>query len=167
MSDQVEPTPILSSLAPAPGARHRTKRVGRGVGSGLGKTSGRGQKGQKARNSGGIGKVGFEGGQMPLQRRLPKFGFTSSPKNPWREVTLLQLEGLRAEGLSEVGHEVFQERFGSSKATFRFKVIATGELSGPIAVKADGCSAGARAQIEGKGGSISLETGKRAPASAE
>ncbi len=158
MSDQVESAPILSSMSPAPGARHRPKRVGRGVGSGLGKTSGRGQKGQKARNSGGIGKVGFEGGQMPLQRRLPKFGFTNSPKHPWREVTLLQLERLRAEGIGQVDRQLLQQRFGSSKAQFRFKVIATGSLNGPIAVTADGCTAGARGVIEGQGGSVDVGT---------
>ena len=140
----------LNTLKPAPGQRRAANRVGRGIGSGSGKTSGRGHKGQKSR-SGGWHKVGFEGGQMPIQRRLPKFGFTSRMARHYAEVRLHELaviEGevtpasLIAAGVVPLG-------------TKTVKIILSGELSG--AVKISGCrvTKGARAAIEKAGGSIS------------
>src|SRR6478752_6324439 len=124
----------LNSLKSAPGARKARRRVGRGIGSGLGKTAGRGHKGQKSR-SGGYHKVGFEGGQMPLQRRLPKRGFKSHLLKFNAEVTLKQA-GLVGE-LAKV-----------------VKVIKSGELSLKVALKGIGATAGAKAAIEAAGGSV-------------
>jgi large subunit ribosomal protein L15 len=143
----------LNELHPAPGSRQPRKRVGRGQGSGLGKTAGRGQKGQKARAGGKVG-VGFEGGQMPLQRRLPKFGFTSR-KAPYNdevkvgalgalEVDVIDLATLKAVGLV-------------ARRAKRAKVIAGGELTRPVTVGVDaglGVTKGARAAIEGAGGTV-------------
>lgn len=142
----------LNDLRSAPGARRSRKRVGRGPGSGLGKTSGRGQKGQKSR-SGGKVAPGFEGGQMPLQRRLPKFGF-SSRKAPFNgEVKVAALAGLEG----PVTLSTLKEAGLVARRTLRAKIIAGGELSQAISVQASddlGITKGARAVIESAGGSI-------------
>lgn len=146
----------LNELKPAAGSRKVRKRVGRGPGSGLGKTAGRGQKGQKAR-SGGKVAIGFEGGQMALQRRLPKFGFASR-KAAFNgevkvaslaalEVDAIDLDGLKAAGLV-------------SRRTKRVKIIAGGELSKAVKIKATdqlGVTKGARTVIESAGGSIAAD----------
>ena len=143
----------LNDLRSAPGARKTRKRVGRGAGSGLGKTAGRGQKGQKAR-SGGKVAPGFEGGQMPLQRRLPKFGFTSR-KAPFNdEVKVAALAALDAD---EVNLDTLKAAGLVGRRTRRAKIIAGGELSKPVRITtADdlGVTAGAQAAIESSGGSV-------------
>jgi large subunit ribosomal protein L15 len=143
----------LNNIKPATGAKHSKKRVGRGIGSGLGKTCGRGHKGQKSR-SGGFHKVGFEGGQMPLQRRLPKRGFNSLMRDRKEEVTLGQLEAL---GLDEVDLLVLQQAGLVSQNALIVKVVKTGELKRKVAVKGIGATAGAKAAIEAAGGSVVTE----------
>lgn len=140
----------LNSIKPADGAKHAKRRVGRGIGSGLGKTAGRGHKGQKSR-AGGYHKVGFEGGQMPLQRRLPKRGFKSHLLKFNAEVTLASLQKL---GAAEVDLLVLKSAGLVGELTKVVKVVKTGELS--IAVKLTGVSAtaGAKAAIEAAGGSV-------------
>ena len=140
----------LNSIKPADGAKHAKRRVGRGIGSGLGKTAGRGHKGQKSR-SGGYHKVGFEGGQMPLQRRLPKRGFKSQLLKFNAEVTLTALEQL---GLAEVDLLTLKQSGLVGQIAKNVKVINTGSLS--LAVKLTGISAtaGAKTIIEAAGGSI-------------
>lgn len=140
----------LNTLRPSPGSKPSAKRVGRGVGSGLGKTCGRGHKGQSAR-AGGFHKVGFEGGQMPMQRRLPKFGFKSLMKGQNAEVRLHELEGidgdvidlsmLRAAGV--VGINVLSA-----------KVILSGKISKAVRLRGILVTKGARAAIEAAGGKI-------------
>ena len=140
----------LNSLKPAAGSKTARKRVGRGIGSGLGKTAGRGHKGQKSR-AGGFHKVGFEGGQMPLQRRLPKVGFRSKMSMDISEVLLYQLDklnldvvdfaALKAAGLIE------------TRAT-RAKVVKKGEVTRAIKLSGVAVTAGARAAIEAAGGSV-------------
>ena len=140
----------LNTLSPAEGSKKTRKRVGRGMGSGMGKTAGRGHKGQKSR-SGGYHKVGFEGGQMPLQRRLPKRGFASRTARYNDEIRLYQiqvmksdvidLETLKSEGL--VGHD-----------TRKVKIINTGELERAVTVKGLGVTKGAQAAIEAAGGKV-------------
>jgi len=140
----------LNELSPAAGSKKDRKRVGRGIGSGLGKTAGRGHKGQKSR-AGGFHKVGFEGGQMPLQRRLPKRGFASRSARHSVEVRLYQvqvmkadvidLESLRAENV--VGQDARQ-----------VKIINTGELNRAVTVRGVGVTKGARAAIEAAGGKV-------------
>jgi large subunit ribosomal protein L15 len=140
----------LNSIKPADGAKHAKRRVGRGIGSGLGKTAGRGHKGQKSR-SGGYHKVGFEGGQMPLQRRLPKRGFKSPGVRLNGEVTLGQLQAL---GLPEVDLLALKQAGLVSQLVRSVKVIKTGELSAKVALKGIGATAGAKAAIEAAGGSL-------------
>ncbi|GHC52065.1 50S ribosomal protein L15 [Alcaligenes pakistanensis] len=140
----------LNNLKPAAGAKHAPRRVGRGVGSGLGKTGGRGHKGQKSR-SGGFHKVGFEGGQMPLQRRLPKRGFTTLDDHLYAEVRLSELQKMDAEvidvqALKQAGVVGQMVRYA--------KVIKSGELSRKVALKGINATAGARAVIEAAGGSL-------------
>ena len=140
----------LNELSPAAGSKRDRKRVGRGIGSGVGKTAGRGHKGQKSR-SGGFHKVGFEGGQMPLQRRLPKRGFASRTARYNAEVRLYQvqvmkadvidLDSLRAEKV--IGHDARQ-----------VKIINTGELSRAVTVKGLNVTKGAKAAIEAAGGKV-------------
>ena len=140
----------LNTIGPAAGSKKPRKRVGRGIGSGLGKTAGRGHKGQSSR-AGGFHKVGFEGGQMPLQRRLPKRGFVSLTKRYKAEIRLYQiqvmkadvidLESLKAEGV--IGHEIRQ-----------VKVINTGTLLRAVTVRGVGVTKGARAVIEAVGGKL-------------
>ena len=140
----------LNTIKPGQGAKHAKRRVGRGIGSGLGKTAGRGHKGQKSR-SGGYHKVGFEGGQMPMQRRLPKRGFKSHLLKFNAEVTLTALEQL---GLAEVDLLTLKQSGLVGQIAKNVKVINTGSLS--LAVKLTGISAtaGAKTLIEAAGGSI-------------
>jgi large subunit ribosomal protein L15 len=140
----------LNTIKPAAGAKHARKRVGRGIGSGLGKTCGRGHKGQKAR-AGGFHKVGFEGGQMPLQRRLPKRGFVSMTGNDEVEV--------RLDALNKVDGEVVDlallKKLGLvGVSAKRAKVILAGELKRRLTLKGVGVSKGARAAIAAAGGGI-------------
>ena len=140
----------LNELRPAAGARHKAKRVGRGIGSGLGKTCGRGHKGQKSR-SGGYHKVGFEGGQMPLQRRLPKVGFRSQRSLRHAEV--------RTGELAKVDGDVVNldtlKQAGVVRASTRsVKVFLSGEVSRPLTVSGLRVSAGARQAIEAAGGKV-------------
>lgn len=140
----------LNTIKPAEGAKHARKRVGRGIGSGNGKTAGRGHKGQKSR-SGGKVQIGFEGGQMPIQRRLPKRGFRSAMSKNIAEIRLHELnlvEGdvadlaaLRAAGLVNANH-------------LRAKVVLSGELSKKVTLRGVAATKGARAAIEAAGGSV-------------
>lgn len=141
----------LNTIKPAEGSTHAKRRVGRGIGSGLGKTAGRGHKGQKSR-SGGFHKVGFEGGQMPLQRRLPKRGFASLTKEFVGEVRLGDLEKL---GLEEVDLLALKTAKLVTQMIRSVKVIATGELTRKVVLKGMTATKGARAAIEAAGGSIS------------
>ena len=143
----------LNSLKPAPGANKVRHRVGRGGGSGWGKTAGRGHKGQKAR-SGGFHKLGFEGGQMPLHRRLPKRGFTSLTRNDVVEVRLSDLEAL---AVADVDLAALQAAGIVSKKALGAKIILSGKLSKKLNVKGDvKASKGARAAIEGAGGKVEV-----------
>jgi large subunit ribosomal protein L15 len=142
----------LNSLHPAKGSTHKKKRVGRGPGSGLGKTAGRGEKGQKSR-SGYSAKIGFEGGQMPLHRRLPKRGFTNIFKKRWLEVSLSALD--RAFGANEeVTPEVMHQRGIIKKAKHDVVVLGTGELGKPLRISAHRFTKSARAKIEKAGGAV-------------
>ena len=140
----------LNTIKPGAGSKHAKRRVGRGIGSGLGKTAGRGHKGQKSR-SGGYHKVGFEGGQMPLQRRLPKRGFKSQSLKYNAEVTLTDLQRLAAD---EVDLLTLKQAGLVGELAKVVKVIKSGELSKKIALKGIGATAGAKAVIEAAGGSI-------------
>ena len=140
----------LNSIKPAAGAKHAKRRVGRGIGSGLGKTAGRGHKGQKSR-SGGYHKVGFEGGQMPLQRRLPKRGFKSQSLKFNAEVTLRALEQL---GLAEVDLAALKQAGLVPAIAQVVKVIKRGELTKAVKLTGVGATAGAKAAIEAAGGSL-------------
>lgn len=140
----------LNNIKPAAGSKHSKKRVGRGIGSGLGKTAGRGHKGQSSR-AGGYHKVGFEGGQMPLQRRLPKRGFVSLTRGDTAEVRLDEIQKMKADvidlaALKEAGVVPAQ--------SLNAKVILSGEIKRKVAVKGLRVSKGARAAIEAAGGSI-------------
>jgi large subunit ribosomal protein L15 len=140
----------LNNIKPADGAKHAKRRVGRGIGSGLGKTAGRGHKGQKSR-AGGYHKVGFEGGQMPLQRRLPKRGFKSHLLKYNDEITLTTLERL---GLPEVDLLTLKQANIVSDMIKVVKVVKTGELTKAVKLTGIGATAGARAVIEALGGSV-------------
>lgn len=140
----------LNAIKPASGARSERRRVGRGVGSGLGKTAGRGHKGQKSR-AGGFHKVGFEGGQMPLQRRLPKRGFKSMALKFAGEVTLADLERL---GVDAVDLPVLKALGLVSGRVRSVRIIKSGNLTRKVAVRGLGATAGAKAAIEALGGSI-------------
>ena len=140
----------LNSIQPAAGAKHAARRVGRGIGSGLGKTAGRGHKGQKSR-SGGFHKVGFEGGQMPLQRRLPKRGFKSAQLKYNAEVTLAALEKL---GLGEVDLLALKKAGVVGQLARVVKVIKSGSLTKAVKLVGIGATAGAKAAIEAVGGSV-------------
>jgi large subunit ribosomal protein L15 len=150
----------LNQLKPAEGSRHAPKRVGRGIGSGLGKTAGRGHKGQKSR-SGGFHKVGFEGGQMPLQRRLPKRGFKSPMAGLTAEVRLSDLERLAAD---DVDLLILKQAGVVPQLAQGAKVILSGSLTRKVSLKGIGATKGARAAIEAAGGSVlAPEPRKRAP----
>ena len=140
----------LNTIKSAEGARKPRRRVGRGIGSGLGKTAGRGHKGQKSR-SGGFHKVGFEGGQMPLQRRLPKRGFKSQTLKYNAEVTLTSLENL---GLAEVDMLALKQAGLVGQMAKVVKIIKTGELTKAVKLTGIGATAGAKAVIEAAGGSV-------------
>jgi len=140
----------LNTIKPAAGAKHAKRRVGRGIGSGLGKTAGRGHKGQKSR-SGGFHKVGFEGGQMPLQRRLPKRGFKSLTLKYNAEVTLADLDKL---GAAEVDMLALKQAGLVDQKAKVVKIIKTGELTKKVALKGIGATAAAKAAIEAAGGSL-------------
>jgi len=140
----------LNTLKPGDGARQSAKRVGRGIGSGLGKTGGRGHKGQKSR-SGGFHKVGFEGGQMPLQRRLPKVGFASRKQRFVEEVRLHELAKVEAEVVDLLALKAANIVGGH---VLRAKVIASGKLEKPVTVRGLGVTKGARAAIEAAGGKV-------------
>jgi large subunit ribosomal protein L15 len=143
----------LNDLKPAEGSKKNRRRVGRGIGSGLGKTAGRGHKGQKSR-SGGFHKVGFEGGQMPLQRRLPKRGFTSLTREHVAEVRLSDLEKL---GADSVDLAVLKGAGVVPRQTLRAKIILAGKLTRKVAVSGLGVTKGAKAAIEAAGGSVAVE----------
>ena len=140
----------LNSIKPAAGSKHARRRVGRGIGSGLGKTAGRGHKGQKSR-SGGYHKVGFEGGQMPLQRRLPKRGFKSHLLKFNAEITLTALEKL---GLPEVDLLTLKQAGLVGELAKVVKIVKTGALTKAVKLTGIGATAGAKAAIEAAGGSL-------------
>ena len=140
----------LNTLQPAPGSKKNAKRAGRGIGSGLGKTCGRGHKGQKSR-SGGFTKVGFEGGQMPLQRRLPKVGFASRSSQLSAEVRLDELAKIDADIIDL--DALIKARIVSAK-TQKAKIIASGEISKAVQLKGIKVTPGARKAIETAGGKI-------------
>ena len=140
----------LNTIKPGAGSKHAKRRVGRGIGSGLGKTAGRGHKGQKSR-SGGFHKVGFEGGQMPLQRRLPKRGFKSQSAKYNAEVSLAALERL---GASEVDLLTLKQAGLVGELIKVVKVIKSGELKTAVKLTGIGATAGAKAAIEAAGGSL-------------
>jgi len=140
----------LNTIKPAAGAKHAKRRVGRGIGSGLGKTAGRGHKGQKSR-AGGYHKVGFEGGQMPLQRRLPKRGFKSQSLKYNAEINLSDLQALAGE---EIDVLTLKAVGLVPELTKTVKVILSGSISRKVTLKGVGATAGAKAAIEAAGGSV-------------
>ncbi len=140
----------LNTIQPAEGAKHTKRRVGRGIGSGLGKTAGRGHKGQKSR-AGGFHKVGFEGGQMPLQRRLPKRGFVSLTNDRNVEVRLSELAMLP---LEEVDLQSLKQAGLVPQLALSAKVVLSGEISRKVVLKGVGATVGAKAAIEAAGGSV-------------
>jgi large subunit ribosomal protein L15 len=142
----------LNTISPADGSKKARRRVGRGIGSGLGKTAGRGHKGQKSR-SGGYHKVGFEGGQMPLQRRLPKRGFKSQTLKYNAEITLTNLEVL---GAAEVDVLALKQAGLVRQIAKVVKVINTGALTKAVKLTGIGATAGAKAAIEAAGGSVAV-----------
>ncbi len=149
----------LNTLKPAVGAKKDRHRVGRGVGSGWGKTAGRGHKGQKAR-SGGFHKVGFEGGQMPLHRRLPKRGFNSPTRDDIAEVRTSELQDMQA---AEIDLAALKAAGVVSRKALAAKVILCGKLERKVVLKEIRVSKGARAMIEAAGGSIQLTEKPQAP----
>ncbi|TAJ95863.1 MAG: 50S ribosomal protein L15 [Gammaproteobacteria bacterium] len=140
----------LNTLKPAVGSKPARRRVGRGIGSGAGKTAGRGHKGQKAR-AGGFHKVGFEGGQMPMQRRLPKLGFNSALSRTTAEVRLSEIDKLGGEvidlGALKTGNVI-------NKGILRAKIIKSGAINRAVTIKGIGVTKGARAAIEAAGGKV-------------
>jgi large subunit ribosomal protein L15 len=140
----------LNTLKPAAGSKPARRRVGRGIGSGAGKTAGRGHKGQKAR-AGGFHKVGFEGGQMPMQRRLPKLGFNSALSRTTAEVRLSEIDKLGGEvidlGALKTGNVI-------NKGILRAKIIKSGAINRAVTIKGIGVTKGARAAIEAAGGKV-------------
>ena len=148
----------LNVLKPAPGANRARRRVGRGIGSGLGKTAGRGHKGQRAR-SGGFHKVGFEGGQMPLQRRLPKRGFVSRMRDDTAEVRLADLDRVTGE---TVDLDALKAAGVVPRIALRAKVILAGKILRKLALKGIAVSKGAKAAIEAAGGSVEVVEAKPA-----
>ena len=140
----------LNGLKPAPGSKQARHRVGRGIGSGWGKTAGLGHKGQRAR-AGGYHKVGFEGGQMPLHRRLPKRGFASLTRDATAEVRLSELQGMKA---GEIDFAALKAERVVPRAALAAKVILSGKISRKVALKGIKVSKGARAAIEAAGGSV-------------
>lgn len=144
----------LNNLKPAPGSTHKKKRVGRGPGSGLGKTAGRGHKGQKSR-SGYSSRPGFEGGQMPLQRRLPKRGFTNIFKKEWIEIGLAKIEASFNAG-DEVTPEILHERGLIKKAKHDLVILGSGELTKALKVSSHRFTKTAKEKIEKAGGTATV-----------
>lgn len=142
---------FLNSIKPAPGSKKPAKRVGRGIGSTLGKTCGTGHKGQKSR-SGGYRKVGFEGGQMPIQRRLPKYGFTSRKKPYYAEVRLSELAALAEH--NPIDMDVLKKFGVIAKQTKQVKIIQSGELQASVVLKGVKATKGALKIIETAGGKV-------------
>ena len=140
----------LNTIQPAGGAKHSKRRVGRGIGSGLGKTAGRGHKGQKSR-AGGFHKVGFEGGQMPLQRRLPKRGFVSLAKGRSAEVRLSEISALPVD---EIDLLTLMQANLISQHSLSAKVVLSGEIARKVTLKGVSATRGAKAAIEAAGGSV-------------
>ncbi len=140
----------LNQIKPAAGSKHAKRRVGRGIGSGLGKTAGRGHKGQKSR-SGGFHKVGFEGGQMPLQRRLPKRGFVSLTRNDTAEVRLSDLQNLPVDSIDLLA---LKQAGVVPAAALCAKVVLSGEIKRAVKLQGLQLTKGARAAVEAAGGSI-------------
>ncbi len=140
----------LNGLKPAPGAKQSRHRVGRGIGSGWGKTAGLGHKGQRAR-AGGYHKVGFEGGQMPLHRRLPKRGFASTTRNDTAQVRLSDLQAMKA---TDIDFAVLQAERVVPRNALNAKVILSGKLARKVTLKGVKASKGARAAIEAAGGTV-------------
>ena len=140
----------LNTIQPAEGSKHAKRRVGRGIGSGLGKTAGRGHKGQKSR-AGGFHKVGFEGGQMPLQRRLPKRGFVSLTNTRNVEIRLSEIDALPVD---EIDLLTLMQANLVSQHALSAKVILSGTISRKVVLKGVGATQGAKAAIEAAGGSI-------------
>jgi large subunit ribosomal protein L15 len=140
----------LNTIKPSAGSKHAKRRVGRGIGSGIGKTAGRGHNGQHSR-AGGYHKVGFEGGQMPLQRRLPKRGFKSHQLKYNGEITLSDLQAI---GIDEVDLQSLKQAGLIGELIKHVKVIKSGELSRKVTLKGVGATAGAKAAIEAAGGSL-------------
>ena len=140
----------LNELKPDDGSKHARKRLGRGIGSGLGKTGGRGHKGQKSR-AGGYHKVGFEGGQMPLQRRLPKMGFRSRTALSREEIRLNELNGIMGE---VVDLAALLEAGLINRSTKTVKIIASGSISRALTIRGLGVTKGARVAIEAAGGKV-------------
>lgn len=140
----------LNTLSPAPGSRQAPKRVGRGIGSGLGKTSTRGHKGQKARKSGHV-RPGFEGGQMPLQKRLPKFGFFSRVGSTTAEIRTSELN--RVEG-GLINMETLEKANLIDRSIKRAKIMLSGDVTKAVTVEGIGVTKGARAAIEAAGGKV-------------
>ena len=143
----------LNTIKPAEGATHAKKRVGRGIGSGLGKTAGRGHKGQKSR-SGGFHKVGFEGGQMPMHRRLPKRGFVSLTNARNVEVRLSEIEKLPVDQIDML---TLKQAGIVPLHALSAKVVLSGEITRKVALKGVGATKGAKAAIEAVGGSVAAE----------
>jgi large subunit ribosomal protein L15 len=154
----------LNNLKPAEGSTHKKKRVGRGPGSGLGKTAGRGHKGQKSR-SGYSSKIGFEGGQMPLQRRLPKRGFTNIFKKKWLEISLAKLED-NFEAGDEITPEILHERGLIKKAKHDLVILGSGDMSKALKISAHRFTKTAKDKIEKAGGSITEIKKEKAVAAA-
>ena len=140
----------LNTIKPAEGAKHSRKRVGRGMGSGSGKTAGRGHKGQKSR-SGGKVQIGFEGGQMPIQRRLPKRGFNSRVSTVFEEIRLHELNNVEADVIDVIA---LREAGLIKTSTLRAKVVLSGEVTKKVTLKGIGATKGAKAAIEAAGGSV-------------
>ncbi len=154
-SDEAQTTPILSRLRPPAGAVKRKRRKGRGIGSGLGKTAGKGMKGMKARHPGGFSKLGFEGGQMPLYRRIPKFGFKAVFSDKVVAINISELSK-RFDAGATVDPQALADA-GLAKGKFdRIKILGDGELDKALTVSAHGFSKSAKEKIEKAGGSTSV-----------
>lgn len=152
MKSKDDRMPELHDLSPTQGSHRNRKRVGRGPGSGTGKTSGRGHKGQGARSGGGV-RLGFEGGQMPLQRRIPKRGFTNINRKAYQTVNVRDLSRLDA---GEVTPEILHAHGLVRKLNQPVKILGTGELEGAFQISAHAFSASAREKIEAAGGSVTV-----------
>ena len=143
----------LSELQPSPGSKHKKKRVGRGPGSGSGKTASRGHKGQNSRAGGGV-KPGFEGGQMPLLRRIPKRGFTNIFRKPWAIVNLRDLNRFAADSVVDAASLIAAGLVKQNSR--RIKLLAQGEVTVPLVVKVHSVSGQARTRIEAAGGKVEV-----------